>query len=105
MLMLPPATHIKASTMDILEKFCAQGGKVGGDALLPYKTVEGDAGDLCGRMEKLFGVNPVSLRDAFLARDEKGQELLVKTNGRGGKAVALTPTTGWRCSGRPCSSA
>ncbi|HJD24694.1 MAG TPA: hypothetical protein H9694_11220 [Firmicutes bacterium] len=90
MLMLPPVTHIKASTMDVLEKFYAAGGKVGGDALLPYKTVEGDAGDLCGRMEKLFGANPVALRDAFLAKDEKGQELLVSENENGGKAVFVT---------------
>lgn len=90
MLMLPPVTHIKASTLDILEDFYAKGGKIGGDALLPCKTVEGDAGDLCGRLEKLFGVNPAALRDAFLSSDEKGQSLLVNENGKGGKAVFVT---------------
>lgn len=89
MLMLPPCTHIKAKTLAKLEEFVAAGGKLGGDALLPYKVIEGTAEDINERVEALFGVNPAELREKFLASDEMGQKL-VERNVGAGKVVFVT---------------
>lgn len=89
MLMLPPCTHIKAKTLDKIEAFVAGGGKVGGDALLPYKSIEGDAGDINARIEALFGFNPTELRARFLASEETAQTVVTRTVGRG-KTVFVT---------------
>lgn len=89
MLMLPPCTHIKAKTLAKIEEFVQSGGKLGGDALLPYKSIEGEAEDLAERIEALFGINPVSLREAFLTSEEKGQKLLERSVGKG-KVVFAT---------------
>lgn len=89
MLMLPPCTHIKAKTLAKIEEFVQSGGKLGGDALLPYKSIEGEAADLAERIEALFGINPVSLRDTFLQSEEKGQKLMERSVGKG-KVVFVT---------------
>lgn len=83
MLMLPPCTHIKAKTLKKIEEFVAAGGCVGGDALLPYKVIEGEASDISQRIEALFGVDPAAVRQAFLESDEKGQNLTVRRVGNG----------------------
>lgn len=83
MLMLPPCTHIKAKTLKKIEEFVAAGGCVGGDALLPYKVIEGEAPDISQRIEALFGVDPVALRRSFLESGEKGQNLTVRRIGNG----------------------
>lgn len=83
MLLLPPCTHIKAKTLAKLEEFVAAGGKLGGNALLPYKSIEGEAPDICQRIEKLFGVDPAALRETFLRSNEKGQNLTVRQVGQG----------------------
>lgn len=83
MLMLPPCTHIKAKTLSKLEEFVAMGGKLGGDALLPYKAIEGEADDMAERIEALFGVNPVDLRSRFLAGDDAGIQLTTRQIGKG----------------------
>lgn len=89
MLMLPPCTHIKAKTLDKLEAFVAAGGKLGGDALLPYRCIEGDAPNLCERIEALFGVEPTALRDRFLRSDDTTQTLIERSVGQG-KVVFVT---------------
>ncbi|MGF7141821.1 hypothetical protein HNQ56_000231 [Anaerotaenia torta] len=83
MLMLPPCTHIKASTLDIMERFVAAGGRLGGDALLPYHCVEGQCEELEERMERLFGRNPNELKDDFLQSREKDLTLTVRDQGKG----------------------
>lgn len=83
MLLLPPCTHIKAKTLAKLEEFVAAGGKLGGEALLPYKSIEGEAPDIAQRIEALFGVNPTALRQQFLQEDRLGQTLSVRQIGRG----------------------
>ncbi len=89
MLMLPPCTHIKAKTLDKIEEFVRDGGRLGGDALLPYKSIEGEAPDLEKRIEALFGVEPSGLRKAFLQSEEKGQTLMERSVGKG-KVVFAT---------------
>ena len=94
MLMLPPCTHIQKSTMDILERFYAAGGKIGGDALLPYRFVDSGREDygtpeLAARVKAIFGRDPVELRESFLASDENGTSLEIHENGAGGKAAFI----------------
>lgn len=89
MLMLPPCTHIKAKTLDKMEAFVQAGGKLGGDALLPYKSIEGEAKNMEERIEALFGVRPAELRSAFLNTEEKGQTLTERHIGKG-KVVFVT---------------
>ncbi len=83
MLLLPPCTHIKADTLKTMEAFVNAGGKLGGDALLPYKCVEGEAEDFEARIEALFGVNPKTLRKAFLENDARAQQLSERSVGDG----------------------
>ena len=86
MLLLPPCTHIKAKTLDTLEAFAAAGGKIGGDALLPYRCIEGEAKDFAARIEALFGVDPVALRETFLQTENREQTVTVRRH-NGGKVV------------------
>ncbi len=88
LLLLPPMTHIKAKTMNQIEAFLAAGGKVMGDALLPYKSIEGEA-DVEGRIEKIFGFNPREVRDNFLTSEDATQKIHVRESGKG-KAVFVS---------------
>lgn len=93
MLILPPCTHIKAKALEKIEEFVACGGKLSGNALLPYKSIEGEA-DVCGRMEALFGVNPAELRAQFLAGSDPAQTLTVRKAGEG--TVAFVSGLGFK---------
>ena len=75
MLLLPPCTHIKAKTLDTMEAFVKAGGKLGADALLPYRCIEGKAERFAERIEALFGVDPTQLRERFLAAETRAQTL------------------------------
>ena len=83
MLLLPPVTHIKAKTLDTLERFVAGGGKLCGDALLPYRCIEGDAPDFAARIQALFGLDPAKVRSDFLASDDPAQALSLRKVGDG----------------------
>ncbi len=89
MLLLPPCTHIKSTTLDIMEGFVAAGGKIGGNALLPYKCVEGELSqqELSARIEKLFGYEPCVLRRDFLSNDDKVLTTTAVDSPSGGKTV------------------
>ena len=83
MLMLPPCTHIKAKTLEKMEQFVAAGGKLGGDALLPYKCIEGKADDIRERIEALFGIDPARLRQHFLTSEDTAQTVTERNVGAG----------------------
>lgn len=70
-LLLPGMTHIKASTLEVLERFVQAGGKVLCDALLPMQCIEGNAADFTARIQTLFGKDSKKVRAAF----ETGKEL------------------------------
>ena len=59
LLILPPLTHLKESTVAAMEKFVVAGGKLLGTVFLPGQAF-GSAGltNVEARMEALFGVNP-----------------------------------------------
>lgn len=66
-LLLPGLTHIKAKTLDTLEAFAAQGGRVIADALLPVGSIEGEAENFGARVERLFGHSAQQVLDSFKA--------------------------------------
>ena len=96
MLLLPPCTHLKAKTLETLEAFVRAGGCLGGEALLPYRCVEGKAENFAERIEALFGVDPIQLRDAFLSNDDgrtirlAGAQRLTARSVDGGKVVFVS---------------
>ncbi len=96
MLLLPPVTHIKRQTLAVMEALVAAGGKVGGDALLPYKFVDGQDEHLSQRVEALFGQDPSALRQAFLAGDSDALSLTTTVHPGGGKAIFFTGQGLWR---------
>lgn len=89
MLLLPPCTHIKADTLKTMEAFVNAGGKLGGDALLPYRCVEGEADRFNNRIEALFGVDPEALRTRFLTSEHRSQTMSEREIG-GGKVVFVS---------------
>ena len=83
MLLLPPCTHIKADTLSTMEVFVKAGGKLGGNALLPYRCVEGNADGFEKRIEALFGTDPKALRTRFLLGSHCEQTLTERRVGSG----------------------
>ena len=68
MMILPPITHMKKSTLDLMKHFVVQGGKVLANNLLPVEILEAnDSGDVLP-VQDIFGVNPRKLLENF----EKG---------------------------------
>jgi hypothetical protein len=88
-LILPAATHIKASTLDILEKFIKSGGKVIADTMLPRRSIEGEAENFDGRIESLFGVSAEEVNNAYLNGEAKEYSLAVKDIGENGGRTVL----------------
>ena len=92
LLILPPMAHIKLSTLERLEQFVAQGGRVLGMIFLPGQAFsETGSGthlvDISDRMRSLFGVNPGETQQNF--RNETGIELLEREHPGSGKTAFL----------------
>ena len=92
MLLLPPITHIKQRTLHILEAFHAAGGKLGGDALLPCRLVDGSFDGVKERVRALFGLDPEALRASYM----KGAAPTEVTVHRCPGAVFLTGAGLWQ---------
>jgi hypothetical protein len=96
LIVLPPMAHIKLSTLETLEKFVAQGGRVLGMIFLPdrafYRTGN-DTGNVTGlldiseRMRSLFGVDPVESQQGF--QKQTGLDVLEHEHSQGGKTAFL----------------
>jgi alpha-L-rhamnosidase len=83
---LPPMVHLKLSTLEKLEKFVAQGGRVLGMIFLPGQafTKPGDVTDLVDiseRVRTLFGIDPVETQQTF--QKQTGLEVLEQDHGDG----------------------
>jgi hypothetical protein len=80
MVIVPPMTHCRLSTVDRLEELVAAGGKLLGAVLLPAQAFGPDGlADVATRMEGLFGVDPRAgagsgppPRDGFIVRRHDG---------------------------------
>jgi hypothetical protein len=90
LLLLPPVTHIKESTMKTMEELYNTGGRIMGDTILPYQCFEGDKNNFVQRIEKLFGVCPLSLKRAFDNKARSDYSIKISSNDEGGKAVLIT---------------
>ena len=88
-LILPSATHIKAKTLELFEKFVNEGGKIIADTLIPYFNIEGQTDNFKGRLEKLFGKSPDAIRDAFLSGESKEYKVTTLEFGSNGGKTAL----------------
>src|SRR5215207_1159759 len=91
LIVLPPVAHIKLSTLEHLEKFVAQGGKVLGMIFLPNQAFSKTGSvtelvDVSDRVRSLFGVDPTESQQNF--QNHTGIELLEKEHD-GGKAAFL----------------
>jgi hypothetical protein len=79
LVVLPPMAHLKLSTLERLEQFVAQGGRVLGMIFLPSRafTKPGNVTelvDISERVRTLFGVDPVETQQTF--QKQSGLEVL-----------------------------
>ncbi|MGE5643775.1 MAG: glycosyl hydrolase, partial [Byssovorax cruenta] len=91
LVVLPPMAHLKLSTLEHLEKFVGQGGRVLGMIFLPGQafTKNNDVTELVDvseRVRALFGVDPTETQRSF--QTQTGLELLEQEHGAG-KTVFL----------------
>ena len=92
LVVLPPMTHLKFSTLAALEQFVAQGGRVLGTVFLPNQAFSEQGGgaaleDISERIRSLFGVDPGETQQSF--QSQAGIELLEKEHSGGGKTAFL----------------
>lgn len=89
LLILPPVTHLKESTLKFMEEFYRAGGKLIGDTLLPFECVEGDGENFSKRVADLFGRSPEELKKGFINGEKEDCGIKVSVNEEGGKAVLI----------------
>ena len=92
LLVLPPMAHMKLSTLEHLEKFVAQGGRVLGMIFLPDKAFTQtnnltELVDISDRVRTLFGIDPVETQQTF--QKHTGLELQEQERPGGGKTAFL----------------
>src|SRR5688572_10852056 len=92
LLVLPPMTHLKLGTLEYLEKFTAQGGRVLGMIFLPSQAFsEAGSGtelvDISDRIRSLFGIDPTETQQNF--QNKTGIELLEREHSGSGKTTFL----------------
>jgi glycosyl hydrolase family 106( putative alpha-L-rhamnosidase) len=91
LLVLPPMAHLKLSTLEHLEKFVAQGGRILGMIFLPNQafTKTNDVTelvDISDRIRALFGVDPGETQQTF--QKQTGLDVLEQEHS-GGKTAFL----------------
>jgi hypothetical protein len=79
---LPPITHIKKSTLRKLEKFVGNGGKLIADTLIPIGLLEAGDDDGYEELSDFFGYDPDIVNGDFHSGSRDGIELLKPTNER-----------------------
>jgi hypothetical protein len=91
LVILPPMAHIKLGTLQKLEQFVAQGGRVLGTIFLPDKAFTNtstvtEVMDISEHVRALFGVDPVETQQTFQAQADMR---LVEKKHANGKAAFL----------------
>jgi hypothetical protein len=79
-LILPPVTHIKRRTFDVLQRFVKQGGTLIADTLLPCEFMESENDGTVKDVARLFGANPLKVLEEF--RKGGGSGVSVLRNGK-----------------------
>jgi hypothetical protein len=69
LLIVPPVTHVRRSTLTALRTFVRKGGKVIADTLLPVSFLDGKNNGAVREVAKLFRVNSSSVLEDFLMGD------------------------------------
>ena len=92
LLILPPMAHIKLSTLERLEQFVTQGGRVLGMIFLPSqafttKNNVTELVDVSDRVRALFGVDPVETQTTF--QSQTRLDVLEQEHAGGGKTAFL----------------
>ncbi|MBI2619830.1 MAG: hypothetical protein HYW57_07090 [Ignavibacteriales bacterium] len=85
-LILPPITHLKRKTFEVLKRFVAAGGKVIADTLLPVEFLETPKNGAMTEVRKLFGIDPAKRLAEFTSGNAAFR--LVK-NGKKGKTFTF----------------
>src|SRR5215213_472818 len=85
LLILPPMTHLKLPTLERLERFVAEGGRVLGTVFLPDRAFADDGiVDVSQRIASLFGVDPIATQREY--RDVTGIDTVFTEHEGGGRA-------------------
>lgn len=79
-LILPPLTHIKPQTFEVLKKYIEQGGDIIANRLLPIELVDTDDQIDIKELEECFNINPKVLLEEFENDDVKEEILKTKEN-------------------------
>ena len=86
LVVLPPMTHLRLETLEVLERLVAQGGRVLGAVVLPDQAFGPDGlVDVADRVAALFGVDPRALRHDRTSTP--GLEVLDQTHDGGGRTA------------------
>lgn len=84
LLILPPITHLKLSTVECLEQFVEAGGRVLGMVFLPDQAFSDDGlVDVSDRVKALFGVDPAESQRTY--RSWHGMETVERNHSSGAK--------------------
>lgn len=88
LVVLPPMQHLRLGTVEALERLVASGGRVLATVFLPGMAFgDGDLVDIRGRMEELFGVDPMRTQQDHIA--EASVRTTVTAHPGSGKAAFL----------------
>ena len=88
-LILPPLTTIKESTLHKLETFFRAGGKVVADAMLPTENTAGFSQELTDTISRLFEEDAAAVRKEALGGAGE-QRVTVNENENGGKCIFVS---------------
>ncbi len=87
LLILPPMTHLKIETLERLERFAAQGGRLMATTFLPSRAFGPDGQvDISARIKNLFGVDPHETQREYSQHTDIGLHL---PRARGGRENCL----------------
>jgi len=89
LLILPPVTHIKESTLEAMERLYTSGGYILADAILPYEFIEGCGEGFKERVKELFAVDPDVVNQRFLKGEVSGYAVKANSNNAGGRALFI----------------
>lgn len=86
---MPPISHLKETTLAGIQQFVSQSGNVLGETLLPTKGIQTSDEMIAKNIFALFGIDPIAIRQAFLAGSDQEYRLHTFSYGQG-NAVFLS---------------
>lgn len=83
-IIVPPMTHMKKTTFDIVRDFYGKGGAIVGFTMLPVEFLEDDKKDAPRKIKNLFNVDPLTVQQSLL----NGKKIADKVISKKGKGKA-----------------